>query len=140
MTATYDMPAPFPTPLRTTPDADGVAARIAARVIDRVAPDAFFIGRTLAVCQRRFDVETEALARFLGCPVAALTRLALTPQPDRAAPDYATALRHIADQVGANAAQLAAVLELAEPPVRSMPGPTTAVGLAPSRAVALFMS
>jgi hypothetical protein len=61
---------------------DGYARAIAARAIQRSAADPYFVGHALAVCEQRFGVDEEVLARYLGCTTGAITDLALSHLPD----------------------------------------------------------
>ncbi len=52
------------------------------RLVERVRRDAFFVGRALAIYQRRHDLDDLKLAQRLECSVSDLKRLALCRLPD----------------------------------------------------------
>jgi hypothetical protein len=88
---------------------------IARRVLERVAADPFFVGWALAAYQRTAGVDVAGLAAFLGCPLAALPRLALYQRPRWGSPRFLWEVARIAGRTGARTARLAALLERPAP-------------------------
>jgi hypothetical protein len=96
-------------------DAAAADLRLADRAIGRVAADPFFLGHTLAICKARFGVDDETLARFLACPPAGLTRLALCSRPQLKSARYSADVNRVARISGADPMSLATLIELADP-------------------------
>jgi len=84
---------------------------LAARVLARVGDDPFFLGSALVAYERCAGVGIPGLAAFLGCPVAALPRLALARRPGPHDPHVREQLDRIAARTGAKRDRLAAVLQ-----------------------------
>ena len=106
---------------------DRFARAIAQQAIRRTAADPFFVGHALAVCEDRFGVNEELLARYLRCTSGALGELALSHLPDPEEAGYAAALGRVAEHTGVDALQLAALIELSEPLPRREPALSAAL-------------
>lgn len=93
------------------PNLDDTNAQLAERTLARVGRDPFFVGSALVAYQRVAGVDVAGIAAFLGCPVAALPRLALYRRPDRLAPRFLAELARMAARSGADEGRLAAILQ-----------------------------
>jgi hypothetical protein len=74
--------------------------------------DVFFLGYALADFEVRTGMDQEALAAFLECPAASLSRLALRGRPDPASTTFGVDLQRLADQFDVNADRLASLLRM----------------------------
>jgi hypothetical protein len=91
-------------------EADEEAAALTGRVLARVGADPFFVGSALVAYQRASGADVAGLATFLGCPLAALPRLALARRPEPGAPRFLGETARLAARVGAAEDRLAALL------------------------------
>ena len=100
-----------PAPAGRTDLPDPVAVALAARTLDRVGDDPFFVGAALAAYRQCAGADIAGLAAFLGCSVSALPRLALARRPDPHGPRFRGELTRLAARTGAAETRLAAVLQ-----------------------------
>jgi hypothetical protein len=84
---------------------------VTERVLRRVGDDPYFLGSALTAYQHCSGADVGDVATFLGCPVAALPRLALARRPDPHSPRFRRDLARLAARSGAAEGRLPAVLQ-----------------------------
>lgn len=87
--------------------------RLLARAARQAEDDPFFVGSALAEYRRLSSMDNTALAAFLDCDEAALSRLALCRRPEGEEPMFRDEVTRIAGYAGCNAARLASLLRAA---------------------------
>jgi hypothetical protein len=84
------------------------------RAAQRASQRPFFIASALLAYQTLGQLGEDELAEFLGCPLAALPKLALCRLPDAMASDFRAEVERIASYSGANSVRLAQILREVE--------------------------